>query len=209
MAQIFNWNKQGFEDTYWRYFYKLRGCGASHAKVCKCPDTYVTYSRDFFETNALFTERAKKIVTKLQLPEWSSVLVVGCGLGYLLEELNKFKMHGYGFDNSIYMHSIKHKEKVKFNFANIDILSNNIVSDVNRAFKVVQFDCIVTEDVLTSHDTFEEIFSNCELLLKPEHPKSRIVHICQENATSPLTSKSMLQWQALNPDYTWLDQNGD
>lgn len=209
MAQIYTWDKQGFEDAYWQEIYKLRGCGAAMPRNCKCQTTFITYSRKFFDTNALFNDRARKIINKISLPEGSSVLVVGCALGYLMEELQRLHMVPYGFDNSTYINGLKTVERVRFEIPRIDILSNKIVADLDKDLGVTSFDCIITEDVLPSHDSFTEIFDNCELLLKPGAPKSNIVHVVQENAPAPFTSLSMEQWTALNPEHTWLDQNGN
>jgi 2-polyprenyl-3-methyl-5-hydroxy-6-metoxy-1,4-benzoquinol methylase len=209
MAQIYTWDRQGFQDSYWRYFYKIRGCGAATKSNCRCNDTYVTYSRQFFDTNDLFKERAEHIIEKLNLPQGSSILVVGCALGYLMEEFQKLKMISYGFDNSNYINGAKGKEKVKFDIPNIDILSNTIKQDLTKAFKISEFDCVITEDVLPSHDSFDKIFSNCELVLKTEHPKSRVVHIVQTESPAPYTSYTLDEWKQLNINHTWLNQNGD
>lgn len=209
MAQIYTWDKTGFEGAYWRYYYKLRGCGASAAKSCRCNDTYITYSRNFFETNSLFTERAKKIIDFLQLPAGSKILVAGCALGYLMEELSKLSMTAHGFDNSAYIRSIKNKEKVKFDIAYIDILSNNFKTEVKAAFGIDQFDCVITEDLLTSHDEFTKIFQNCESVLSAGLAKSRIVHLIQPSAETPFTAKTLVEWSSVNTNYTWLDQNGN
>lgn len=189
--------------------YKLRGCGAAMPRNCKCQTTFISYSRKFFETNSLFNERARKVIQKLDLPKGSTVLVVGCALGYLMDEFERLGMVPYGFDNSTYIIGLKNKEKVRHEIPNIDILSNNIASQVNTHFGTNKFDCIVTEDVLPSHNSFNEIFTNCELLLKTDKPKTNIVHIVQENAESPFTSKTMQQWTELKPTHTWLNQNGN
>lgn len=209
MAQIYTWDRQGFEASYWRYYYKIRGCGASTKSNCRCSDSYVTYSRKFFDNNDLFKERAEKVIQKLGLPQGSKVLVVGCALGYLMEELQKLKMIPYGFDSSSYIRGTKNQEKVKFDIPDIDVLSNTFKNEINRAFGTTEFDCVITEDVLPSHNTFDKIFSNCESVLKVGLPKTRIVHIVQTEAISPFTSKTHNEWKQINPSHTWLNQNGD
>lgn len=208
MAQIFTWDRQGFESMYWRYFYKLRGCGASAPKSCRCHDSYVSYSRAFFETNDLFRERAENVIKATGLQQGSTVLVVGCGLGYIMEEFTKLKMIPYGFDNSTYIQGVKNKEKVKVDIPSINILSNQFQNDLQRAFGVTHFDCVITEEVLPSHDSYGQIFSNCESSLKPQTPLSNIVHIVQTLAPTPLVSKTIEEWKSLNPSHTWLNQNG-
>lgn len=209
MAQTYTWDKQGFESAYWKYTYRLKGCGAATPRNCRCPDTYSTYSKEFFESKSMFYERAVKIKSKLNLPDNSTVLVVGCALGYLMEQMQRVKLVPYGFDNSNYINGIKGKERVTFDIPNIDILSNNIVTEINRAFKINKFDCVVTEDVLPSHDSWTTIFNNCELLLKDGLPKSRVVHIVEVNTESPFTQKSLANWKSLKSDHTWLDASGN
>ena len=209
MAQIYTWDKTGFEAAYWKYFYKLRGCGASRAHNCKCNDTYITYSRNFFETNEMFRERATKLVNHISLPQGSKVLVVGAALGYLVEELQKLGMEPYGIDNSQYIKSIKNKEKVKFDIDDVSIISNSFMTEMTREVGITQFDCVITEDVLPSHDSWTKIFQNCEAVLKTGLNKSNIVHIVQVDSGAGFTSKTLQQWKALNTNHTWLDQNGN
>lgn len=209
MAQIYTWNRQGFESAYWRYVYRIRGCGAATPRNCHCHDTYVTYSRMFFDNNDMFKERAVNIAQKVSLEQGSKVLVVGCALGYLMEEFKKIGIFAYGFDNSDYIKAMKNQEKVKFPIPDIDVLDANFVNKVQASFGLSQFDCVITEDVLPSHDSFDTIFQNCESVLKPGLPKSRVVHIVQTEAVSPLTSKTLQQWSALKPEHTWLNQNGN
>lgn len=208
MAQIFNWDRQGFESTYWKYHYKLRGCGAARPKNCRCHDEYVSYSRKFFETNEMFRERAVKITKKLDLPKNSTILVAGCALGYLMEEFKKIGMIPYGFDNSSYIRGVKNTEKVQFDIPSIDLLSNTFKNDINRAFGISEFDCVITEDVLPSHDSYIEIFANCESVLKPNLNKNKIVHIVQTNAGAPFVSKTLNEWKQLNANHTWLNEVG-
>lgn len=209
MAQIYTWDRQGFEGAYWRYYYKIRGCGASTKSNCKCNDTYITYSRNFFETNDMFRERAEKVIKAINLPQGSSVLVMGCGLGYIMEELQKLRMIPYGFDNSNYIKGVKNQEKVKFEIPDIDALSNNIKQELNRSFGVSEFDCVITEDLLPSHDSYDKIFSNCESVLKTGVSKKRIVHIVQTDSEAPFASHTLTEWKNFNQNHTWLNQNGD
>ncbi len=209
MAQFYTWDRNGFEDAYWKYFYRIRGCGASHARTCKCTDTYISYSRNFFDTNEMFRERATKVVNAISLPAGSSVLVVGCALGYLMDELKKLGMNCYGIDNSQYIKSIKNKEKVNFDIADISIISTRLLTEFQREVGVTQFDCIITEDVLPSHNSWDNIFTNCETLIKPDKPKTNIVHIVETNAAGTFISKTLNQWKQLKPTHTWLNQNGN
>lgn len=157
----------------------------------------------------MFKERAVKIVDKISLPVGSKVLVVGCALGYLMEELQKLGMECYGIDNSTYIRSVKAKEKATFEISDVSIISDRFMIEMNREVKVTQFDCIITEDVLPSHSAWTSIFTNCESVFKPGLNKNRIVHLVEANAATGFTSKTLPQWKALKSDHTWLDQNGN
>lgn len=209
MTQIYTWDRQGFENAYWKYVYKLKGCGAATPKNCKCHDSYTTYSRTFFDSMSMFYERAAKIKLKLNLPDNSTVLVIGCALGFLMEQMQRVKLVPYGFDNSTYINGAKGKEKVTFEIPNIDATARSAAADVHRAFNFNKFDCVVTEDLMPSHDSYDEIIVNCEKFLKAEHPLNRIVHIVEVNVEPPLIRKSLEEWRLVRPEHTWLDQNGN
>lgn len=207
--QIFTWNKAGFEQMYWRQYYKQRGCGQARAHNCRCSEVDISYSRLFFEGDNLFKERAQKIVARLNLNAGMDVFVIGCGLGFLMEELRALGINVYGCDNSAYIHSIKHKEKSSVTILNISATSNTFTSDVQKATGALWFDAVITEDVLTSHDEFNTILTNCESIVNTSIGNQNIVHIVAANANSPFTSKTMSQWREVNPTHTWLDINGD
>lgn len=209
MAQIYTWDRQGFENAYWRYVYRIKGCGAATPRNCRCHDTYCTYSRMFFDNNDMFKERVENIIQKVSLAQGSKILVVGCALGYMMEEFKKVGIVAYGCDNSSYIKAVKNPEKVKFPIPDIDVLDASFKTKIQNSFGLSEFDCVITEDVLPSHDSFTIIFNNCESVLKPGLPKSRIVHIVQTQAVSPFTSKTLQEWTSLNTNHTWLDQNGN
>lgn len=207
--QIYKWDKAGFENAYWQYYYKLRGCGAGKAKWCACNDTYITYSKNFFESRALFEQRASKVIELLNLAPASKILVVGCALGFLNESLNQAGMISYGCDDSAYINSIKHKEKVPTKIENVSILEANFKQKITFVTKVDSFDCVITEDVLPSHDNYNQIFSNCESMITPGKPLKNILHIVDTEVSSPLVKKTLSEWKQLNPNHSWIDSLGN
>lgn len=209
--QLYTWDQAGFEQAYRRSFYKPKGCGVNLIHSCRCMEKDITYSRDFFETNTLFENRAKNIINKINLPVGSSVLVVGCALGYLLVELGAKGMVPVGVDNSQYIQSMKNRpgEKVSYDIHNIDVTDSQFASDLNRAAKVNKFDCIITEDVLTSYNTFTNIFNNCEEALKSGKPLTNIVHLVDLTCGPPFNKKTLAEWKQIKPEYTWLNTFGD
>lgn len=206
--QIYSWDKAGFESSYWKQYYKQRGCGASRAHNCQCSEVDITYSRQFFENDNLFKVRAENIVNKLSLEEGTDIFVVGCGLGLLMEELKTLGMNVWGCDNSQYIHTIKNKEKIRIPIQNISVLDTAFTHKIRNSIGAMWFDVIITEDLLTSHDSYTEIFKNCESLLNPSKAKTNVVHLVDTNAKSPFISKTLIEWKQLNVEYTWLNALG-
>jgi 2-polyprenyl-3-methyl-5-hydroxy-6-metoxy-1,4-benzoquinol methylase len=207
--QIYSWDKVGFESAYWKQYYKQKGCGAARAHNCQCSEIDITYSRLFFEDDKLFKVRAENIVNKLQLQESTDIFVVGCALGFLMEELRNMGMNVWGCDNSHFIHTIKNKEKARTPIHNISILDADFTNKVRNATGAMWFDVIITEDLLTSHDSYTEIFNNCESILNPNKTKTNIVHLVDTNTKTPFMSKPLNKWKELNTNYTWLNTLGE
>jgi len=213
MAQIYRWDLQGFRDSYLKYYYLQKECGASHIKLCKCTGRMETYSRKFFTSMELFRLRATNIAVGTQMPVGSSILVAGAALGFLMEEFEKLGMKVHGFDNSNYIQQQirlpKNPNDVKFPIHDIDLLSNTFVNQIRTATGVQHFDYIITEDVLTSHDSFDEIMNKCETLLKPTKPKTNIIHLVDLTPGLTFTKKTVAEWITVEPTHTWTDTSGE
>ena len=209
--QIYTWDQNGFEQAYSKHYYKLKGCGTVHRKSCACTDSIITYSRTFFIEDPIFQMRAEKIESILNFDNGADILVLGCGLGFLMEELKKLGNNVWGVDNSSYIQTHKNRpeNRNKIPIYNISVLQNNFLSEVKRVTGATWFSAIVTEDLLTSHDEFTTILSRCENLLSPDAPKTNIIHIVDTNAKSPFTEKTLEGWKSIAPTHTWLNSYGD
>lgn len=208
--QTYNWDKAGFEASYSKHYYKLRGCGAVHRKSCACTDSVITYCRTFFKDDNIFALRAAKIDELIDPNAGTNILVIGCALGFLMEELNTRGFNVWGVDNSQYIHTIKNQpdNRNRLPIHNVSVLDADFVSEVKRLCKVNAFDVIITEDLLTSHDEFTDIMSKCEQLLSPDVPVSNIIHIVDLTTSAPFTVKTGTEWRAVAPTHTWLDSFG-
>jgi len=206
MAQIYNWNLQGFHGAYEKYVYKQHGCRAKMVKDCVCNGRLATYCRQYFTSMKSFEPRAQRIVQHFQLAQGSRVLVAGCALGFLMEELQKLGMVVYGFDNSHYMQQLandpKNPEKVKFPIHNIDLASTNFVQEIQTVTGHTIFDCVVTEDVLPSFDEFTQIMTNCNAV------SQKVFHIVDLNCGEEFTNKTAEEWIAVNSSHTWANHEG-
>ena len=207
MAQIYNWNVQGFRDSYEKYVYKQKGCKAKHIKSCVCTGKMATYCRQYFTSMKVFELRAQRIKAQFNLATGSRVLVAGCALGFLMEELQKLGMVVYVFDNSPYIQQLvnepKNPEKVQFPIHNIDIASTNFISEIQEATGHTTFDCIITEDVLPSFDDFTQIITNCNSV------SQKVFHIIDLDCGETFTNKTAAEWIDINPSHTWANHEGE
>jgi 2-polyprenyl-3-methyl-5-hydroxy-6-metoxy-1,4-benzoquinol methylase len=155
----------------------------------------------------LFELRAKRIVQEMNLATGSRILVAGCALGFLMEELQKLGMVVYGFDSSPYIQQLakdpKNSEKVQFPIHNIDIASTNFVQEIQTATGHTTFDCIVTEDVLPSFDEFTQIMINCNAV------SQKVFHIVDLDCGDVFTNKTAVEWITVNPIHTWANHEGE
>lgn len=213
MAQIYTWDLQGWRDSYSKYVYIQKECGAKNIKICKCTGRIETYSRNYFRSMEIFRLRATNIVNHLQLPQGSKILVVGTAFGFLMEQLQKLGMVPYGLDNSNYIQQQvnmpKNPQRIQFPIHDIDVTSNTFVQQVQSKIGISKFDCIITEDVLTSHDTFTTILNNCEAVLDVTKTKKHIVHLVDLTAGPMFMIKSTHDWIAVQPQHTWTDIAGE
>lgn len=206
MAQIYNWNVQGFRGAYEKYYYKARECRAKIIRNCSCTGRMETYSRNFFTSMKLFDHRAQYVVDHFQLAPGSRVLVAGCGFGFIMEGLQKLGMIPYGFDNSPYIQQLakdrKNPMKIQFPVHNINIESTNFVQDIQQATGHTSFDCIITEDLLPSFDSFTQIINNCNAV------SQKVFHIIDLECGEEFTNKTITDWIAVNPLHTWANNEG-
>lgn len=208
--QTYTWDETGFEAAYSKHYYKLRGCGEVHRRSCACTDSVITYSRTFFQSDNIFTLRAEKIDELIDPNAGTNVLVIGCALGFLMEELNTRGFNVWGVDNSQYIHTIKNRPDNRNRLAiyNVSVLDTDFVSEVKRLCKVNSFAVIITEDLLTSHDEFASIMTKCEALLDADAPSTNIMHIVDLNTSAPFTVKTGAEWKSIAPTHTWMDSFG-
>lgn len=206
MAQIYNWNVQGFRNSYEKYYYKPQECKTKYIRHCGCTGRMETYTRNFFTSMKLFQDRATHIVNHFELAPGSRVLVGGCAFGFLMEELQKLGMIPYGFDNSTYIQQLakanKNPIKVQFPIHNIDIADIQFVQKIQQTTGHNTFDCFITEDVLPSFDNFTQIMTNCNAV------SQKVFHIVDLNCGEEFTNKSILEWIEVNPSHTWANHEG-
>lgn len=224
--KLYTWDLAGFENTYNRYYYMphlndcvdgIDGDGHFHATlgecgkascICAFEDEMITYSRLFFENDPVFENRSNKIIQKLNIPAGSSIFVAGCAFGYLMEALSDKRMNVFGCDNSPYIHFNTETES-SYPVHNIDVEDSNFTNLVREATGMMYFDYVISEDMLTSYDSYGTIFTNFQSILKPTKPLNNIVHIVETRCNEPFIKKSINDWKLVNENHTWLDSDGN
>jgi hypothetical protein len=225
--KLYTWNLDGFENAYSKYYYMphLSSCdedgidedGHFHATlgecgrascICAFEDEMITYSRLFFQNDPIFKVRASKIVEKLNIPIGSSIFVGGCAFGYLMEALSDLKMNVYGCDNSPYIHFNTDTESI-YPIHNVDLSDENFTNLIRESTGMMYFDYVISEDVLTSYDYYDVIFSNLQSILKPTKPSTNIIHFVETSCGQPFVKRDLPEWRLINENHTWLDFNGD
>jgi hypothetical protein len=223
--KLYTWDLNGFENAYSKYYYMphLNSCvdgvdddGHFHATmgecgrascICAFEDEHITYSRLFFEGDDIFKIRAENIVAGLNMPIGSKVLVIGCAFGYLMEELGNKRMNVWGCDTSPYIHLNTDTEST-YPIYNVDVTSETFVQEIREQTGIQYFDYIITEDVLTSYDYYNDIFSNVESVLNVNKSLKNIIHIVDTKCGSPFIGQSLVEWNTVNENHSWLDGNG-
>ncbi len=224
--KLYNWDLAGFENAYSKYYYMphlsscdedghdedghfhdtMHECGRASC-ICAFEDEHITYSRLFFEGDSIFKTRAENIISSLNIPIGSKILVIGCAFGYLLEELANRRMNVWGCDTSPYIHLNTDTEST-YPIYNVDVTSVGFVNEIREQTGIQYFDYAITEDVLTSYDEYGDIFSNIQSVLNPNKSLKNIIHIVDTNCGLPFVGKSLSDWNLTNDSYTWLDGNG-
>jgi len=62
--------------------------------------------------------------------------------------------------------------------------------------------------VLTSYDYYSDIFSNIESVLNVNKSLKNIIHIVDTKCGSPFIGQSLVEWNTVNENHSWLDGNG-
>ena len=225
--KLYTWDLAGFELTYKKYYYMphlsncdetghdedghfhdtLHECGKASC-ICAFEDEMITYSRLFFEDDPIFENRATKIIEKLNIPAGSSIFVVGCAFGYLMESLSDRRMNVFGCDNSPYIHFNTDTES-SYPIHNIDVEDSNFTNLVRESTGMMYFDYVISEDMLTSYDSYDTIFTNLQSILKPTKPLTNILHLVETRCKEPFVVKSINDWKLVNTNHTWLDSDGN
>ena len=176
-----------------------------------------TYGRDFYLDDWKFGTR-KDWLTGYGLDNNASVLVIGCGFGFLIEELIAAGITDvYGMEpGTFYWNAAQDGEwdsVVKARVAQDWAGSGTEVASL-QALGVsgqAQFTFVVDEDAATMHSDAElpAFLAACEARLQG-NARGRIVHLVTTvglygPGNQAVNWKTLAEWKAVEPNHTWVD----
>lgn len=142
----------------------------------------------------------------------SSIVVVGCGFGWLMEALIDAGVGTVvGVDMSPYIHANKATQsRNDVTIVNGIVGVDNVSSLLQSAGFPRQYRAVIDEDAASSHSDAElpAFFAGCESLLQGGQT-AKIVHLVTEKrgegiGDSAINWKYLSEWKALAPSHTWV-----
>ena len=178
----------------------------------------VTYSREFFANKNTFARRAQAL-TEMKLE--SPILIVGCGIGLLNEELANAGIASYGLEPSSWMwaqmlrrpptviepQGMSPNPSFEHMIIKDWVESSTLESSLTRAGAPTYFSTVVDEDACTAHSDSElnEFMSGLDRL------GDRVIHFVSTlnvesgPGDSSQNWKTINEWEQVAPNHTWID----
>jgi 2-polyprenyl-3-methyl-5-hydroxy-6-metoxy-1,4-benzoquinol methylase len=147
---------------------------------------YIDYKNNGVDENRIRSDakRSLKLISKYVLTN-SSVLDIGCGRGYLLDEAKIYNWRLEGFDYSLTC--VKYAK----NKLNLNVTNGDINKDIYRR----KYDLIILNQVLEHLDNPIGVLKRCNLLLK----KNGIIYIATPNVNSWLAKVYQKKYEYFIP----------
>lgn len=164
----------------------------------------LTYGRDFFADATVWERRAKAIIEATSLSSDSTVLVVGCGIGLLIEQ---FIADGYpnvwGVDASQWViDRLDVESKVPDRITLGTIGWDEPFADAGFP---THYDVVVDEDAMSAHWGDEVATFNAALGALGD----KVVHVTTPlrgtYGDSALNWRTMEEWKQTAPEHVWMD----
>lgn len=182
------------------------------------PAVMSTYGREFYVADWQFGTR-KDWMTGYGLDNNASILVIGCGFGFLIEELiNAGITDTWGIEGgSFYWDAAQDAEwgtGIKARVVNDWIGSGTeqaSLEAIGAGNAQEKFDWVVDEDAATMHSDAElpAFIAGCEARLQG-NARGRIVHLVTTvglygPGNQAVNWKTLAEWKAVEPAHTWVD----
>lgn len=202
-----------YTEQIWRSLYRR-----NRGTVDGVHQGYVAYSRETFLDSLVFETR-RDWLTGYGLDNNASILVVGCGFGFLLEQLIDAGITDvYGLEPSAWLFDPANggewRSDVRSRVAQDFVGSGTEKASLNAlgVGGAARFTFVVDEDAASSHTDAElpAFVAGLEDRLQG-NARSRIVHVVTTAlhdgyvGDSSLNWKTLADWKAIAPTHTWVD----
>lgn len=175
------------------------------------------YNRAFYERNQTMYRNRALALQRLGMTSDATVIVIGCGLGFLMRHLiadiGCLQSKVWGIDTSPHIHTIKtidgHVE-TRLQIVNADIEQATIRTVLQSLCGIARFDWVVTEDMLPSYATSERVqllLDACDVIKVNRGAVAHIVSTLQVGYSQDDSQwwRTIEDWQAERPEHLWID----
>ena len=175
------------------------------------------YDRAFYQRNWMMYRERALALQGIGLAARDTVLVVGCGLGFLMEHLiddvGCSLANVWGVDTSLWIHTERLTEgrnDTRLQIVNADIESAVIRTTLGTLCGISRFNWVVTEDMLPSYtdsQAVQSLLDGCDLIKSGNGQVAHIVSTLLPGASqdSSLWWRTIEEWQSERPAHHWID----
>lgn len=174
----------------------------------------IHYTRELYDLNHDWMARRLTMMPSGLITS-ANVLVVGCGFGWLMENLiDAGAASVTGVDPSPYVHANKATQSradVVNRIVNATVGVDNVNQVLQQAGFSRTYNVVIDDDAASSNSDAElpAFLDGCQSLLQGNQ-QTRIIHLvtpqrAEGGQDSAINWKTMAQWKALRPAHTWVD----
>lgn len=174
----------------------------------------IHYTRELYDVNHDWVARRLTMVPSGLIAN-SNIVVVGCGFGWLIENLLDAGANNVvGVDPSPYVHANKaehSRSDVAGRIVNATVGVDNVGSILQQAGFPATYNVVIDDDAASSNSDAElpAFLNGCEALLQGGQ-RARIIHLVTQKREeggqdSAINWKFMAEWKALRTSHTWVN----
>jgi SAM-dependent methyltransferase len=167
----------------------------------------------------MYRDRAA-ILQSIGIGNRDTVLVVGCGLGFLMEhiisDIGCSQVNVWGVDTSPFIATerlTEGREDTRLQIVNADIESAIIRTTLNTLCGISRFGWVVTEDMLPSYtdsQSIQSLLNGCDLIKTGNGKVAHIVSTLIPDGSQDVSLwwRTIDDWSAERPSHYWIDVHG-
>jgi SAM-dependent methyltransferase len=178
------------------------------------------YNRAFYSRNWMMYRDRAAILQSIGIGNRDTVLVVGCGLGFLMEhiisDIGCSQVNVWGVDTSPFIATerlTEGREDTRLQIVNADIESAIIRTTLNTLCGISRFGWVVTEDMLPSYtdsQSIQSLLNGCDLIKTGNGKVAHIVSTLIPDGSQDVSLwwRTIDDWSAERPSHYWIDVHG-